>query len=250
MNRGKITAVLFIIVFLLVAAVIATFLTGLDRRVEATPAPVETNAVIITETDTPVAFTPAPTNVVLTPAPTQAPAPVQTPAPTPAPTPKPTDPPSAFAVPYDPNGGSGAIPGVSDVGTTPAGTFLGSGSFSSTTGANIDIRADWEARVADSSQAEITVSISLISYSVHLNAMPNAVNIGLNGQYASLAAPAVDYDGSAQITTPLASKSFTVELREGSSRTLDLQVEWQFGGTYGGMSIPVIECGGNFTVSR
>ena len=234
MNRGKITAVLFMIVFLLIAAVIATFLTGLDKKVEVTPEPLVTNAVIITETEAPVAFTPAPTNVVLTPAPT----PVPTPAPTPEPTPAPTQAPSAFAIPFDSSGAEAT------------GTLLGSGSFQSGTGANIDIRADWEARVSGASQAEVTITVSLISYSIHLNAMPNAVNIGLNGQYASLGAPAVNYDGSSQIVTTLASKSFPVELRQGDSRTLDLQVEWQFGGTYGDMVIPAIECGGNFTVSR
>lgn len=235
MNRGKISAVLFIIVFLLVAAVVATLLTGLDRRAEAEPSPAEPTAVVITETEAPVSFTPAPTNVVLTPAPTPAP----TPVPTPAPTPKPTDPPSAFAIPFEPG------PGV-----TPNGVVLGSGSFRSGTGANIDIQADWQAVTSGSSQVDVTVTVSLLSYSLHMSAMPNSVNIGLSGQYASLGAPAVDYDGSALLTTTLASKTFTVELRDGDSRNFDLQVEWQFGGTYGGMVIPAVECGGNFTVAR
>ena len=60
--KGKITAVLFILVFLLVVAVVFTFLTSLDRRREAEANQPVNNEVVVTEN------TPAPTE-----APTEAP---------------------------------------------------------------------------------------------------------------------------------------------------------------------------------
>ena len=47
--KGKITAVLFILVFLLVVAVVFTFLTSLDRRREAEANQPAGNDVVVTE---------------------------------------------------------------------------------------------------------------------------------------------------------------------------------------------------------
>lgn len=236
--KGKATAVLFIIVFLLVVAVICTFLTSLDRRSEPEPTP--QTAAVVTAQPQPVQPTPVPTNEVITPTPVTPP-PAST-TPTPAATPAPstettgTVETAPFAVPTESTGSQGAV--------------LGSGTFRSSTGNNIDIRAEWEARTAGSSQVEVTVTVYLESYALHMMAVPNSVNISLNGQYASLGAPAVDYDGGPQISTKLASQTFTIECSEGDSRNVGLQVEWHFGGTYGGVEIPEIECGGEFVVSR
>ena len=46
--KGKITAVLFILVFLLVVAVVFTFLTSLDRRREAEASQPVNNEVVVT----------------------------------------------------------------------------------------------------------------------------------------------------------------------------------------------------------
>lgn len=222
--KGKITAVLFIVVFTLIAAVVVTFLTARDIQpdlVETTEAPSESSGVVVivpsADVSAPVstpASTPAST-------PTATSAPVQTPAPTPTPA-------------------ATSAPGVS----------LGSGSFSSDTQAKLNIRADWSAQTSGSGQAEITVKVSLDSYSIHLKAVPNSVNISLGGQYVSLDAPAIEYDGNALLNTVLATKTFTVDLPAGSSKSYTLAVEWQFGGTYGDVSIPVIECGGSIALSR
>ena len=85
--KGKITAVLFILVFLLVVAVVFTFLTSLDRRREAEASQPVNNEVVVTEN------TPAPTeapfeapqqSVQVTPAAAAPAVPAATPAPTPA----------------------------------------------------------------------------------------------------------------------------------------------------------------------
>ena len=240
--KGKITAVLFILVFLLVVAVVFTFLTSLDRRNEAAQQQQQTgNDVTVTEnTPEPVVETPAPASAVPYQAPAVTPAPVATPAPAPAATPEVAviETPTPSTVPV-------AVPAAN------FGTILGSGSFSSQTGAHIDIRADWEARVLSTEEISVLVTVTLNSYSIYVNSLPNALNIGLNGQYVSLESPDIHYDSNtAMLSTQLGSQSFTVQLPEGSSRDLDLQVEWHWGGKYGGVDIPVIECGGSFTVTR
>lgn len=243
--KGKITAVLFILVFLLVVAVVFTFLTSLDRRREAEANQPVGNDVVVTEnTPTPAPVTPEPQQAAAVPGQDQrqstpvtaSPAPVQTARPEAAVIETPM--PAVDAMP--------APGGVADMGK-----LLGSGSFSSRTGAHIDIRADWEARVSGETDISVRVTVYLNSYSIYVNALPNCVNIGLNGQYVSLDSPAISYDSNtALLTAELAAQSFTVQLAAGSSRDLDLQAEWHWGGTYGGEYIPVIECGGTFTVSR
>ncbi len=248
--KGKITAVLFILVFLLVVAVVFTFLTSLDRRREAEAnQPVSTDVVVTENTPAPVeAPTEAPQQTILvTPAPAAAPA---VPAAAPAETP-------SAAVIEDSSPVSAVIEtptpaaAPSSVGTTPSGTLLGSGTFSSRTGAAINIHADWEARVSNADEISILVTVTQYSYRIYVTHLPDSVNIGLNGQYVSLESPAITYDSNTtQLHTELGKQSFTVQLPEGSSRDLDLQCEWHWGGRYGGMDIPVIECGGTFTVNR
>lgn len=225
--KGKITAVLFIVVFLLVVAVVCTFLSGwnkTDAEPADTPTPEETGAAfIITPEESPAVQTQSPTS--------NTPTPVQTPVPTSAVvTPSPT-PVQTTAPVYTPSS-------------------LGSGTFASETGANINIRAAWTAETISSSQIEVTVTVSLDSYSINLRAVPNSVNVNFGGQYVSLDAPAIEYDGTAAINTVLATKTFTVDLAQGQSDTYALNVEWHFGGTYGGVELPVIECGGSVSLSR
>ena len=242
--KGKITAVLFILVFLLVVAVVFTFLTSLDRRREAEANQPAGNDVVVTEyTPTPVPVTPAPQQAAAVPGQDQGQSTPVTAAPaTPAPTPKP-----AAAVMETPASDAMPAPG----GVADMGKLLGSGSFSSHTGAHIDIRADWEARVSGDTDISVRVTVYLNSYSIYVNALPNCLNIGLNGQYVALDSPAISYDSNtALLTTELGSQSFTVQLPAGNSRDLDLQAEWHWGGTYGGEYIPVIECGGTFTLNR
>ena len=242
--KGKITAVLFILVFLLVVAVVFTFLTSLDRRREAEAnQPVSTD-VLVTEN------TPAPTPEVLAPS-TSVPfeAPAQSTVVTPAaaePVVETTPEPAVIETPAPVE-----IPAEVSGNAPDMGALLGSGSFTSNTGAAINIRADWEARVSGANEISVNVSVILNSYSIYVNGLPDSVNIGLNGQYVSLDSPSISYDSNtALLTTELASQSFTVQLPQGSSRDLDLQAEWHWGGTYGGVDIPVIECGGTFTVTR
>lgn len=224
--KNKITAILFIVVFLLIVAVLFTFFSSLDKKPAETPEP----AISAEPSDAIIDYSPEPTQPVQTAAPTQ---PVNTPAPTPPATPTPTPTPSTEPSAPVSYGGE-----------------LGSGSFKSDTGAKLDIHADWSAKSVSSTQVEVTVKVMLDSYSLHLQRVANSVNINLGGQYVSLDAPEVEYDGSEALTTELASKTFTVDLAEGQSADLSLAVEWHFGGSYGNMELPVLECGGTVSLSR
>ena len=233
--KGKSAAVLFIIVFLLTASVIGAYIgdrkSAQELPAEETVAPGEQDAAVQPPVETEDPYTaPAP-------AATRAPAPVYTPVPTPVPTPAPTPEPVETQLFPDPP----QQPAVSD---------LGAGSFSSETGTGLNLRADWSARTAGDGQAEVTVSVSIVSYSLHLSALPGAVNLSLDGQYLSMDGPAVDYDGTGSITTGVGNRSFTVDLASGETRDLHLDVVWNFGGTYQEVELPAIECGGGITLSR
>lgn len=244
--KNKITAVLFIIVFLLVVAIVCVFLTNWDRSGSAEKAePVSsdpTNAAVVVETpDTPVVVsgtTPVPTTVpTAVPLPTTVPtsAPEATPAPgaTTQETPAPTENPATANL--DPN-----YPSVK----------LGSGSFKSDTKTGLNIRADWSAKTVSGTQVQVDIVIYAEHYSLNTNAIPKSLNIVLDGQYISLDVPAIKYDGTGSSSSELGSRSFIIDLAPGDSRELKLAIEWAYNGRYGGVSLKNIECGGKINLTR
>lgn len=232
MARGKIKAVLFIIVFVLAVAIGCNALIDLseNKAPEVTADPFLTSpspdpgqsGSLPPETAAPTA-TPIPVQTV---APTVAPTPVPTPEPTPAPTPVPTPTPA------------------------PVGQVLDSGSVRSQTGLPIDVRADWVATVLDSDRVQVQVTVVLESYALQLAESYKSVNVSVGDQYASCNSPAVDYDGSAKLETVLGTTTHTLYLAQGTSDVFPLAVEYHFGGTYSGEELPVIECGGSIVLSR
>ena len=238
MARGKIKAVLFIIVFVLAVAIGCNALIDLSAAKEpevtadpflGTPSP-----------DAPLSSA-APLETV---APTATPIPVQTVAPTVAPTPVPTIAPTPVPVPtMEPTPVPTPTP-------APVGQVLDSGSFRSQTGLPIDIRADWVATVLDSERVQVQVTVVLESYALQIAESYRAVNVSVGDQYASCNAPAVDYDGSAKLETELGTTTHTLYLSQGMSDMFPLAVEYHFGGVYSGEELPVIECGGTIGLSR
>ena len=232
MDRGRIKAVLFIVVFLLILAVSVNLLMDLQKErkqevvhVSADPyatqapapteLPVETQAPVVTQAPAPA-----------TPAPTPAPTPVPTLAPTPAPTPVPTP-----------------VP-------VPVGQQLGSGTFQSDTGVPMNVRAVWTANVLDANRVKVTVQVWLDSYSLHIIAVKNCVNVSVGDSYVSADAPAVDWDQNVKIETLLATTEHVVNLADGQRGSFPLQVEYQFGGEYHKVQLPVVECGGTIELVR
>lgn len=232
MARGKIKAVLFIIVFVLAVAIGCNALIDLseNKAPEVTADPFLTtpspdagqSGSLPLETAVPTA-TPIPVQTV---APTAVPTPAPTPIPVPTATPAPTPTPA------------------------PVGQVLDSGSVRSQTGLPIDIRADWVATVLDSDRVQVQVTVVLESYALQIAESYKAVNVSVGDQYASCNAPAVDYDGSAKLETVLGTTSHTLYLAQGTSDVFPLAVEYHFGGTYSGEELPVIECGGSIILSR
>ena len=239
MKAGKVKAVFFIVVFLLMLALIVNWAMGLDasrRQPEDRydPEPGGDATVIVDGDDgaQPAGQQPAnnPSSVPTTPpasAPTPPP-PASTPTPAPTPTPQPTPEPTPTPI--------------------PAGMSLGSGAVRSDTGTGVNLRCDWTAVTAGDGKAEITLSISADSYALFLGEMTNNVHLRLGDQIANLSQPSLQHEGGAT-NTPFGSRSFTVSLAPGSN-SFPVAIEWDYRGSYGGQQLDVIECGGTITINR
>ena len=233
MKNGKFAAVLFIVFFLLAVALICFWLTGKDSA-EPPAADVsgtmEPQIVVVgPDSGTTSGDNSGTGTGTTTPAPTAAPASTPTPTATPAPTPPPTP---APAVTPEPN------------------RQLNSGSFMSDTGVPMNIKVEWSVSTSGSSQAEVTVKVSLDSYSLHMSEVPGSVVIDLNGSTATLGNPSVNYDGNTKLNTPFGSKTFTVNLSSGESMSLPLSVTWHFGGKYSKVDLTDIVASGTVSASR
>ena len=232
MNKGRIKAVLFLVVFLLVMAVAVNLLLDMDReRREVVHLPVDTPAA----TETPAR----------TPAPAETPAPVQTPAPTPVPTPAPTPVPTPDPYLNAPSPTPEATPVP-----VPVGQELGSGRFTSETGVGMNVRAEWKANVLDESRVQVTVQVYLDSYSLQITEARNSLNVSVGDSYKTADTPTVNLEDNAKHETLLAVTEHTVDLSDGQSASFPVQVEYYFGGTYMKKELPVIECGGSITLER
>ena len=229
MKRGKFKAILLIIVFLLMLAIIVNVLLDMssdnDKAADGGTDPYLTTPTPQTETTPPPVETAALT-------PTPAPTPTPTAAPTPTPTPTPTPAPTLTPQPI------------------PADTVIGSGEFGSETGVPMNIRAVWTASVTDAETVCVTVDVYLDSYQLNIKEAYNSVNVSVGSQYVSANSPTVAWDKNEQLSTLMASTRHYLPLAAGQSDTFPLAVEYHFGGVYSKKELPVIECGGNITLSR
>ena len=232
MTSGKIKAVLFIIVFLLIVAVLASWFVSRDET--GAPAPEPTAVEAPPADDTLVVVTPEPTAVLITPQPTPVATPKPTPAPTPVPTPAPTPAP-LFDISPAITAGSYGDP-------------LGSGSFSSSYGTGLDLCVDWSVVTLNADEVSVSIRVSVLSGALHSGPMPLGINVG--GQYETLTANAVNYDGAALAYSTLGTQTFTVSCPAGQTTSIPVQASWNFGGTYGGNEVPVLESGGYINVTR
>ena len=232
MDKRRIKAVIFILLFLLVMAVAVNLLLDMEKdKREVVHLPSESAA----------------------PAPTEAPAPTPVPA-TPAPTPVPTPTPEPTRDPYIDTPAT-PVPTLQPLPTPtgtplPEGEELGTGSFRSETGVGLNVRAEWTANVMDAKHVKVTMQIWLDSYSLHLIQVNNCVNVSVGESYVTANAPAVDIDDNGAHQTLLATTEHVVNLADGESRSFPVQVEYQFGGTYQQQELPVIECGGAIELKR
>ena len=227
MRKGKIKAIIFIVVFLLVMATAITLLLDMEK---------EKQAVQDLGYD-PYRATPAPT-----PAPTVTPMPVSTimptsvpptPAPTPTPTPAPTLTPKPTPTPV------------------PVGQVIGNGTFTSNTGVPMNIRAEWEALLLDADHVGVRVRVYLDSYSLQIQASRNAVNVSVGDNYQSADTPTVNIDDNVNLhSSLLATTEHVLNLAGGQSKSFPVQVQYVFRGTYFQREIDTVECGGMIELTR
>lgn len=230
MTSGKIKAVLFIIVILLIVALVASWFVSREEaaQAEAEAAAAAAAAAAVTPAPTPVP-TPEPTAVLVNPQPTPAPTPRPTPAPTPAPTPTPAP---LFDVP-----GVNADPGY-------YGTTLSSASFSSAYGLGVDLIADCTVTALNADEVSVTVTVSVQSGGLRSDEM--LLDISAGGKFVTIHANTVNGAG----THMLGSQTLTVAAPVGQTSSIPVQAVWHFAGTYGGTYLPELECGGTISVSR
>ena len=225
MNKGRITALLFVIVFLLVLAFSVNLL--LDLQSSKKEAELRHEQSSAQPTATPAPETPAPTpEPTATPAPTPDPYYAETPAPLPSLVPIPTSAPVL------------------------EGDYIDSGVFKSETGVPLDVRAEWEAEVLDENRVLVTVNVYLDSYQIHVTEASRSVNVSVGESYTSADSPSIDWDNNAKLETLLATTAHTLTVPVGCRMDFPLQVEYHFGGVYSKVELPVIECGGTITISR
>ena len=129
-----------------------------------------------------------------------------------------------------------------------SGVEIGRGSFRSDTGISLNLVADWKAVSQPDGKVEVTVSVKLESRMLHTRAQPLKITLGT--QSVTITAAAVDYDEKENLISDMGSKTFTIDLVQGETVTLPLEVEWQFQGTYSGKDFPVLSCGGEVTLER
>jgi len=146
----------------------------------------------------------------------------------------------------DPPSGGGSSGGSGSGSSQPTGTAAGSGSISGSNG-GLRITADYYAVTTSSTTVNVTVTVRLSHAALSSGSRPLSINLG--GQSASLNASAIDHSGGSTTTT-LGSRTFTVDLAQGKSTSLNLNASWQFNGTYSGTPVSSVSCSGTAYLSR
>lgn len=132
----------------------------------------------------------------------------------------------------------------------PQGEVIDNGSFVSETGTPLNLRAEWTATVLDDQYVKVTVNVYLDSYQIEVRELYDAVNVSVGDQYASANSPAIKWENNTKLSTLLASTEHTLYLPAGSGDSFPVAVQYQFGGTYSKVELPVIECGGTIYLNR
>ena len=244
-NAMKIRVVLFIIVFALMLAVIIALLNGMDvfsPEDEKTPEPSESIEIISSSAQPGTQQSQSNPIIINTPDPSDKPP--ETAQPSPLPTSEVTPSPELTTEPTpspEPDPEPTPEPEIS-------GVEIGKGTLRSDTGISLNLIADWKAVSLPDGKAEVTVSVKLESRMLHTRAQPLKISLGT--QSVTITAAAVDYDEKENLISDMGSKTFAIDLAQGETKTLPLEVEWQFQGTYSGKDFPVLSCGGDITLER
>ena len=118
-------------------------------------------------------------------------------------------------------------------------TVTGSGSFMSNTGTSLNIIVNWYAGVDLYGNRGLMVIVSATSGNLMANALPNGVELNVNGMMYTATNNAINYMGGGMTTNTLA--SFTVPNVYG---TVSINAVWHFNGSYGSVPIGSIYASG------
>ena len=138
---------------------------------------------------------------------------------------------------------SGFMPVEDEVLSRVAGGYNGqvtaSGSFSSQTGTSLNILISWSATVDEFGAKSLSVTVSSMSYSLSAGALPNSVELSVNGMIYSATPNAVNYSGSTLCANTLA--SFMIPNAVGPA---SITASWRFNGVYSGVALNTITASG------
>jgi len=232
------TPVVIFILLLAAVVVVAAFLLlsgGIPERAAA-PSPPATDGQPVRESAQPAEGTASP-------APGESPAPAESREPTPEPSPDPSDEPTPLPTP-EPT----TEPTPEPTPALPAGRSLGSGRFTSDTGTYLNLLVEWSAAAAAEDRAEVTVTVSATHYSLFANGAYGAIHITAGGSDHVLSSPTISYDGTDFTATELASLTLSLPLDAQGTASTELSVRWDFGGSYGGTALDVIQASGTVSV--
>ena len=114
--------------------------------------------------------------------------------------------------------------------------MVATGLISSDSGTQLNIVAEWKARADKAFQ----VDVSVLSYSLQVTGMSQAVELNINGAVYFSNSASINYSGTARTMTPLA--SFLVNNLPGGS--YNITVTWHYNGAYNSLPIGDITASG------
>jgi hypothetical protein len=97
-------------------------------------------------------------------------------------------------------------------------------------------------------EVSVTLTVSVRSGTLYSGEV--LLDLSAGGKYVTVTASPVSYDSPSLGVHTLGSQTFTVSAPAGGTSAIPVQAIWHFGGTYGGNSLPVLECGGTISVTR
>ena len=127
---------------------------------------------------------------------------------------------------------------------------IGSGSFRSSTGVNLNLVTKWSCTTTDSGNASLKLDFYVESYTIYAAACPAALTITAYGVTSALDMPDLSLETSALTQTHVGSKNYNISITDGNTATVPIAVKWYFGGVYSGVDLSVIESSADLFLSR
>ena len=124
-----------------------------------------------------------------------------------------------------------------------SGELISSGSFSSSTGTQLNILVSWSVRSDSAGQKTLHVDVSSTSYSLYCSGSASGLNLTVNGVTYTSSTPAINYGGKTAVINKLG--SFDVPNVYGA---VTITAVWHFNGSYSQVPIGDIRATGTISV--